>query len=400
MNRSTTALFAALEATIVVGIGIGIPLLPLTILWAVQFGFGPDWAVVWRAAADIWLLGHGVDVHVTLDEVLATTLGAGAADSAFFIRIAPLGFALLTVLLAIRAGSRIGETRHRDIGGLAALGTVAALGTLITFTSLHANARPSIVQGLLLPVLVFALGLGIGLLRTRRAEGDDNGSSIRDWINDWSPTVRAAVATGLRAGAASVAALLAVSGVVVAVLMLVNYAQIIALYESLHAGVTGGIVLTIAQLAFAPNLVLWAVAWLVGPGFAIGAGSSVSPLATQLGPVPAVPVLGALPTGELAFGFVGIAVPIIIGFLVGAVLRQKLVAVLDVERPWLWLAGVGLGAGVVAGAMLAALSAIAGGAAGPGRLAEVGADPLAVGLVAALEVGAACAAGLVFSRNR
>jgi len=400
MNRSTTALFAALEATIVVGIGIGIPLLPLTILWGVQFGFGPDWAVVWRAAADIWLLGHGVDVHVTLDEVLALSLGAGAADSAFFIRIAPLGFAVLTVLLAIRAGSRIGETRHRDIGGLAALGTVAALGALITFTSLHANARPSIVQGLLLPVLVFALGLGIGLLRTRRAEGDDNGSSIRDWINDWSPTVRAAVATGLRAGAASVAALLAVSGVVVAVLMLVNYAQIIALYESLHAGVTGGIVLTIAQLAFAPNLVLWAVAWLVGPGFAIGAGSSVSPLATQLGPVPAVPVLGALPTGELAFGFVGIAVPIIIGFLVGAVLRQKLVEVLDVERPWLWLAGVGLGAGVVAGAILAALSAIAGGAAGPGRLAEVGADPLAVGLVAALEVGLACAAGLVFSRNR
>ena len=38
MNRPLTALFAALEALLVVGIGIGIPLVPLTILWAAQYG--------------------------------------------------------------------------------------------------------------------------------------------------------------------------------------------------------------------------------------------------------------------------------------------------------------------------------------------------------------------------
>ena len=35
MNRPLTALFAALEALLVVGIGVGISLVPLTILWAV-----------------------------------------------------------------------------------------------------------------------------------------------------------------------------------------------------------------------------------------------------------------------------------------------------------------------------------------------------------------------------
>ena len=52
MNRSLTALFAAFEATLVVAIGIGISLAPLTVLWGVQYGFSSDWLVFWRAAVD------------------------------------------------------------------------------------------------------------------------------------------------------------------------------------------------------------------------------------------------------------------------------------------------------------------------------------------------------------
>jgi len=399
MNRSLTALFAALEAVLVVGVGIGIPLVPLTVLWAVQYGFAVDWVVFWRASADTWLIGHGVDMQVTLDSVLAASVGA-PAETAFPVTIAPLGFALLTLLLALRAGRRVGETRYRTLGAVAALGTFALLSTVITFSALYPLARPSIGQGIVLPSLVFALGFGIGLLRTARAAGDDTGSSIKDWIADWSPSVRALARTALQGGLAAVAGVLAVSGVLAALLIAVNYGQVISLYESLHAGVVGGIALTLGQLAFMPNLVIYTASWLVGPGFAIGSGSSVSPLSTVLGPVPSVPVLGALPTGDLAFGFLGIAVPIVIAFLAAALLRTRLVAELDVEHPLLWLGGAALGMGVAAGVLLGLLAAVTAGAAGPGRLAEVGPDALAVGLFTAIEVTVGAALGMLASRQR
>ena len=390
MNRSLTALFAALEAALVAAIGIGIPLVPLTVLWGVQYGFASDWVVFWRASVDSWLLGHGVDLHVQLDSQLATALGVTTSDSVFAITIAPLGFALLTLLLAVRAGRRVGETRYRNLGALVGLGTFALLSLLLSLSAVFPLARPSLVQGALLPTLVFAVGFAVGVLGTRRAVGDDAGSSIRDWVNDWSPSIRDTVFAALRGGAATVALVLAVSAVLVTVMLAANYADVIALYEGLHTGGLGGFALTIAQIAFLPNLVIWGASWLAGPGFAIGTGSNVGPLSTQLGPMPAVPVLGALPTGELAFGFVGLLVPIAAGFLVAAVLQRGAVP------PTLGLrVAAGVGTGVVAGVLLGALAAISGGSAGPGRLLDVGPDSLAVGLLVALEVAVGSVIGFL-----
>lgn len=400
MNRSLTALFAALEAVLVVGVGLGISLLPLTVMWAAQYGFAVDWVVFWRASADIWLVGHGVDLQVTLDTALSTSLGM-PDGTAFPVTFAPLGFALLTLLLAVRAGRRVGETRYRNLGTAVSLATFTVLSTIVTLTALYPLARPSIAQGITLPSLVFGLGFVVGLVRTRRAEGDDSGSSIRDWINDWSPVIRETVRAALLGGAAVVAAILAVSSILLALLITVNYAQVISLYEGLHGGALGGLALTIGELSVMPNLVIWVASWLVGPGFAIGAGSAVSPLGTTLGPIPAIPVLGALPTADLPFGFVGLLVPVVAAFLVAAVLRPRLArAVANTDYPLAWLGGAALGTGVVAGVVLGLLAMVAGGAAGPGRLVEVGPDPLAVGLWAALEVTVAAAVAMVVSRQR
>ena len=48
MSRTTVALLAALEALIVAAIGLGICLVPITILWAAQYHLGADFAVVSR----------------------------------------------------------------------------------------------------------------------------------------------------------------------------------------------------------------------------------------------------------------------------------------------------------------------------------------------------------------
>jgi hypothetical protein len=387
MNRTLSALFSALEAVIVMAVGLAIPLAPLTILWGAQYGFAPNWTGFWRLAADAWLLGHGTDITVTLNSAAVRASGLAGAGTPFVLSIAVLGFALLTVLLGRRAGRRIAETDHRLLGEIVAVVVFAALSFGVALSAVNANARPSLVQGTALPTLVFALGLLL-------ARSD----ALPAWSR-WRPDTRAIVATALRGGAAAAAAVMTVAAIVVVVSLLANYAQIITLYEDLHTQALGGVALTIAQIMFLPNLVVWAAAWLIGPGFAIGGGSSVSPLGTTLGPLPSIPVLGALPQGSFAFAFVGLIVPILAGFLVGALFAQSLGERIASTGRATWTLGAGLGIGVVGGAIMGILAWASAGSIGPGRLQVTGPDPFAVGLIAALELGAAAVAGMAAARR-
>jgi hypothetical protein len=226
--------------------------------------------------------------------------------------------------------------------------------------------------------------------------------------------VRAAVAGALRAGTAAVAITVLVSALAVSVLIAANYGELIRLYEALHTEVVGGIALTLGELAFLPNLVIWAASWFVGPGFAIGAGSHVSPLGTALGPLPTIPILGAIPTGDLAFGYVGLLVPVIAGFLAGVAVRPLVVRALERGAPerlplqrgdltphtaahWPALLTTAIGGGLFGGLLMGLLTAVSSGAAGPGRFQQVGPDALAVGLAAALEFAVAIGVGVAAS---
>lgn len=389
MNRQLTVLFAAAEALLVVAIGVAIPLLPLTLLWGIQYGLSIDWATFWRGAVDLWLLGHGVDVTVTLDPTVAAGLGLAGSEAPIKLTIAALGFSMLTILLGVRAGRRVAETPYRLLGELVSLVVFGGAALLVTSTALHPLARPSLVQGTLLPTLVFALGLAIGVRRTR-IERDDAPGLLSARLESLPTRVRLALFTGLRGGAAAAALVVSVAAALTAAALAVSYAKIITLYEGLHTDVLGGIAVTLGQLAFLPNLVVWTASWLIGPGFAIGTGSTVSPLATQLGPIPAIPMLGALPTGDFTFGFVGLLVPVIAGFLVGATfVRERQVPPV--------IAGIGIG--LVGGIVLGLLAWFSAGAAGPGRLVTVGPDPWSVGGWAALELGLAAILGAVATRR-
>jgi hypothetical protein len=388
VTRRLTVLFSALEAIVAVAIGVAIPLATLTLVWAIQFGFAPSFSIFWRGAVDIWLIGHGVDTTFRLDATTTATLGIPGADQPVLITIALLGFALLTVLLGVRAGGRIAETGHRLLGSLVLLTAGGAASFGVTFSALHVDARPSLWQGTLLPTLALAIGVGIGLLNADRPE-----------LPRVDPLLRASVGGALQIGVAAVAVTLAVAAVAVALLVIGHYGQLIRLYEALHTGVLGGLALTLGQLALLPDVVIWAASWFVGPGFALGTGSHVSPLGTAVGPVPAIPLIGAIPTGDLAFGFVGLLVPVVAAFLVGAATRARLSEALadHAGRRWPAYVATGLGGGVVGGLLLGLLAWAAAGSAGPGRFAQVGPDPLAVGLAAAAEIGVAAVLGVVAS---
>jgi hypothetical protein len=403
MNRITTALLAALEALIVVAIGVGIALVPLTILWGTHYGLSIDWFVFWRAAVDVWLLGNGVDLAVQLPVEVSVSLGLAGTELPFTISTALLGFALVAVLLGVRTGRRSAGTDYTLTAAGVAVLSYGALAALLTLSAGTAIVTPAPAQGILLPTLVFGTGVLVGLAGTPRTTPVLPRWVLRpleDQLDRIPAEVRSQLGAALRGGAAVVAGILAVSGVIVCVAVLANFAIVIGLYETLQADVGGGIALTIGQLALIPNLVIWAAGWMVGPGFALGTGTSVSPLGTSLDVVPGLPIFGALPQGTLEFGFLGLLVPVLIGFVVAVLVRQGLDTRPNAPHGRVRMLVTGALLGLVAGILLGLFAWWSTGAIGPGRLVDVGPNPLLVGAVTVLEVGIAAALGMLVGGRR
>lgn len=398
MSRTTVALLAALEALIVAAVGLGICLVPVTILWAAEYQLGADFGVVWRSAADVWLVGHGVNLTVVLDPQTVARLGLPAAGVPFQVTIALLGFAALTAGFGVRTGMRAAGTPQPAVGALSALVTFAAISTVVVLSAGSAIVQPSLWQGIVLPPFVYAVGIasGFGFAALRQPREDGDASAVLPTLRARELAVAGALRRGavaaVRAGTAATAMVIGIAALIVAVLLFGNYGTIISLYEQLQTGIAGGAALTLGQLAILPNVVVWMASWLVGPGFAIGTGSSVSPLGTALGPLPGLPVFGVIPPGGYSLGLVGVLVPVLAGFLAAVLLRSTTPAGGgEGIRARLLVA---LGIGVVAGVELGLLAWWSSGALGPGRLHDVGPNPWLVAGIAAAEVAVAAAIGL------
>jgi len=398
VSRWLTILFSAAESILVILIGVGIPLALGSIVWAVEMGFGPEWTVVWRAAADVWLLGHGVDVTFTLDPSTAAALGLPGAELPVTFSIALLGFALLTLLLAVRAGRRVAEVGHPIIGLITEIIVFGLASAGIVVAASHPAAEPNVTQGVVLPTLTFLIGILVGLAtsqlrRDARAQGQRSRLAIaRDAMLSRIPiSLRVGIDASVRAGIAAVAALVVAASVVGALALGVGYAQLITFYETLHTEALGGLVLTVAQGAVLPNFVIWTMAWLVGPGFAVGTGSISSPFATALGPVPPIPIFGAIPSEPGSGAWIVLTLPLAAGLIAGILAHGRLRGVL---RDW-WLVVVGIAGGICGGIIAGLLAAASAGSGGPGRLADLGPDGVQVGVWAGVEFAIAITIGLL-----
>ncbi|WP_232822010.1 cell division protein PerM, partial [Desertihabitans aurantiacus] len=107
-------------------------------------------------------------------------------------------------------------------------------------------------------------------------------------LPDWLRRLPRAVGAGV-----------AVMGLVSTAVLVVSVVQHLEQVRALSGGAApqpvSAVVLVLAQLAYLPNLVLWAMSYLLGAGFTVATDSVVSPMVTELGLLPGIPVLGALP---------------------------------------------------------------------------------------------------------
>jgi hypothetical protein len=388
--RGLVALFALLEAFLVVAIGLVVPFVFGILAWMSLPGFTTTPLGLWQLSVQVWALGHGVPLQVSLDGSSAVLTGELAT---FSLSLAPFLFAVITLLLGRRAARRLPSSGDATFMIGALVVCIAGFAALALSLGRTAAVDFDVVEGALRVVAPFVVGLVLGWRPWEH--GRTPGNAIARFLDEWRDVMGVA---GRIAGSA-LAGVVTIAAMALAVLVFTGYATVVSLYESLHTGILGGFVVTAAQMAFVPVAVVWMVSWIAGPGFALGSGAVVSPFATTVGAVPAIPLVGIIPDSPAIGGWVT-ALPGLIA-LVAAARFSPWVASRDrVFNPGSAadLGRVALTA-VVAAAIVGLVAAVVGsyaaGAAGGGRFAQVGIDPALVALVLAGGVLAGSLVGLL-----
>ena len=372
-------------------------ILPLTGVWAANGFSDRDYASLARLSGQAWLLLHGVPLSLTYP---AGTVGP--EESGGLLSLIPLGLTLIPFFLCWRAGRRLARACYTDQlwqALLGALGTYALLGTAAAYFSANEDVSISLVAGALIPLVSAGLGVIIGARMEAGSWVRLIGVDLTDCIARTSQHSRWAGSylwAAVRAGVVGIVAAVGLAAVLFVVALAVSWAEIATVYQKLDAGIIGGIVLTVAQLGLLPNLVLWTLAWASGAGFSIGTGSIISPLETTVGPLPAVPVLAALPSGQPEYAYAALLIPVVAGVLAGWWFLREGENHFDewisikVSARWFTasVSTICLGAviGLVSGLLAAAAALIARGSLGIGRFVDIGPDPLWTGIWIAAEV--------------
>jgi hypothetical protein len=404
LNRRLTFLIAAFEALVIAGIGVGITLAPLTVIWLFENDPSIDWFVAFRAASDIWLMAHGTRL------VVAEGVIMGVEVPSFVISVVPLGLTFLIGFLALRLGRRLTAANELWPGWLSATAVYGAISLFLSTAAHNPAIYPVNWQGTFLPPTFFAIVMIVGSLTGKRQLFGEASNlpeaAERIWFKNWVADrvdnlhwgIRALAMPALRAGTGIVAMLLAISAVMIALLLAVNWITVTRFYEGLQVSVLGGIMVTAGQLAVLPNLVIFGAAWLTGVGFQIGAGSIISPIATNIGPMPIFPIVGAIPAGQLSFGLIAVAVPLLGAFSATLLIKRHADEVrFEFASAWNAAISLGLAIGFVAAVEMGILAAAASGGFGPGRLQTVGVNPLILMAVVFVETASVSILAAFFS---
>ncbi|CUR59062.1 conserved membrane hypothetical protein [metagenome] len=310
-----------------------------------------------RVGALAWLMAHGSGVQINGVEVTAV----------------PLGLTLMCAWVTGRLGLRVGESvsghgpdadaiadGERDwtvpvaASVFAAAYVVAAvLTSVLAATSTTAPSTGRVVTwSLLLCLFVATPAIAVG--------------SGRAAI--WSASVPVALRASLATAARIVLVFAGISALTLAVSLALDFGTAANVLGRLHSDAGDAGLFTLVSLVVLPNAAIFTGSYLLGPGFALGTGTLVSPSVVALGPVPALPLLAALPDNGPgpAWAMALMALPFAVSALAAARTHRRY----PTQR---WEEGAvrGVAGGVIAGLAFAVLALVAGGSIGPGRMQDV-----------------------------
>ncbi|WP_303978792.1 DUF6350 family protein [Rothia mucilaginosa] len=376
----------------------------MSAVWATK-GFGDmEFSSVAAMSAHLWLLIHGVPLD------LAAAFGASAGT----MTLVPLGLSILPLLLCYRSGRRLARASYEGEFLIPVLSGSVTYALISSAMYGWASPHPQPLQALnaaLVPLGIVVAGLMWGGYREARSLSRMVGVDTAEQISQMSQYSRWAGSYAwavVRAAVVAFVALIGLGAVLLGIGILAGWSQIVATYQELHAGAVGDTAVTLLQLGFLPNLVIYAIAWSTGAGFSFGAGTSVGLTSSDVGTLPMLPILGAVPESMGTAGLLGLLVPLGAGAIAGWwFLREgedhldEWVALKVPFRPLSALISA-VALGVVTGILTSFgalwLGWISYGSLGIGRFTEVGAEPLTFAAHTALTVGAGVTFGMLLSR--
>ena len=302
-----------------------------------------------RFAAQVWLLAHGGELEVGSEAVTLVPLGLTFVFGTICASIG--GFAYRQGRQA-RPAAQDGARRLLLLGSIGMVSAGYLVFTVIlawTVSGAAAIWRPALGA-----LVVSSVGSAIG---AGMAAGLRPAHVRPDWLG-----------RGVRGAAAGTLGLAAAAAIVLATGTVIGEPRIAALEAGLRFDTGGVVVWSLVVLAYLPNLLGWAAAWLLGAGFTVGTGSLVSLSTTELGMLPAIPVFGALPP-------VGAADPWMLAWLalgVAAAVFAGVVAVRSGHTGPLGALVAGGAAGLLTGVAYLAWTASSRGGLGSLRMAALG----------------------------
>ncbi len=311
-----------------------------------------------RSGALAWLVAHGSGVSIDGVRVAAV----------------PLGLTLICTWVVWRTALRLGEnlaTHGPDADALAdgdrdwtvptgvglfAAGYVVvatAAAVLAATESTNPSLGRTIGAALLLTVVVGGVAVSVGSGRAAM----------------WLPRVPEPVRHTVRSAGATLVWLLGTATLVFVIALLIDFDAAANVFSEMHTDTGDALLVAALTLTLVPNAIAFAGSYLLGPGFAVGTATLVSPTVVAIGPVPLFPLLAALPdNGETpAWTPALVAVPVLVAAVAAYRCQRRFPT-----AAWDHGALRGAGGGVVAGLGFAVLAGVSGGAVGPGRMAEVG----------------------------
>jgi len=270
----------------------GILLLPLAfitlIAWATAGSTTGTTSDPIRAAMWIWLGAH----HVHFDLSLSPS---GVAGSLTYL---PLG-GLIIPILTLRAGFKRAVSKldgdYSNLTGARLFFSLfyAIVAFVVAFFSGSDGVRP---VWPLAAIFAFLIAFASTHL-------------IGRGINFSAPVILA-----LRI----VALLLALGFAIFAVAFFMNFDQGTLITQVLAPGIFGSLLLLMLNIAYLPNAAIAALSYISGAGFAVGADTQLSPFTQEIGEIPALPLLAALPVEAnkylLLFSLLIIAIGALLGY--------------------------------------------------------------------------------------
>ncbi|MEU6816492.1 DUF6350 family protein [Streptomyces sp. NPDC046860] len=361
------------------GLGLGACAALVMLLWVSSPypDSGPGGAL--HVAAALWLLAHGVEL------VRADTL-SGAPQP---VGLTPLLLLALPVWLVYRAARDATDASGEPDGPPPVPARTAWTGVVLGYLGVGAAATLYALGGeprpewpwvtACLPLLAggaAAVGVRAGRGRPHRPL-PPRFLPRRVRLPLSGADARRRLGTAARAAGAATAVLTGGGALLLGASLVWHGGTARLAFTELTEGWTGRFTVLLLAVTLIPNAAVWAAAYALGPGFALGAGHVVHPLASDPAPLlPPFPLLAAVPDAgpgtplNWAVALVPVAAGVTAGWYVAS-------AAVTPARPWLhWSAGRTAGvlalAALACAAALTLLAALSGGPLGAAALSRFG----------------------------